>query len=314
MATQSTLINSNNANNPSNPNSPTPPVLDSLAAYEQVLAELAAVDDEELIPVNLDITLIASVVLGCLPEISRHREEILAHMPKFDVATFDKLELYARAAGHAHALHLRAAQGPDVSELVSEATALREILFIDATALARRGLIDGAVLAELRGPVGHRNLAFDLSALSSLLRENWVRLQGKTAVTPEEIGRARALYDQLITVVGLREQAPALVNEAARQRQRAFTLLVRAYDQARRALSYLHWSDEELDRIAPSLYERRGQKRKSTAAEPELNGKSATVPTLVTGTPELAAAVTAAKLAAKSTGKGLPGETPFVDG
>lgn len=44
-------------------------------------------------------------------------------------------------------------------------------------------------------------------------------------------------------------------------RQRTFTLLVRSYDQIRRALSYLRWNEGDVDRIAPSLWAGRGGSR-----------------------------------------------------
>jgi hypothetical protein len=89
---------------------------------------------------------------------------------------------------------------------VDAASALREQLLSDATALARRGLIAEQALGSLKGPIGHRNLAFDLSALSSVLRESWSKLEGKTAIVPSELEQARFFADQLLTAVGLREQ------------------------------------------------------------------------------------------------------------
>ncbi|HEX4334524.1 MAG TPA: hypothetical protein VH062_01350 [Polyangiaceae bacterium] len=45
-------------------------------------------------------------------------------------------------------------------------------------------------------------------------------------------------------------------------RTRAFTLFVNAYDQVRRAVSYLRWDDDDAGTVAPSLYVRRGNGKK----------------------------------------------------
>jgi hypothetical protein len=274
--------------------------VDSLAAYEQVLPELAGVADEALVPINVDIMLAVTTVLGALPEIRQFRSDLVSKLPAFDIARFDKLELYARAAGHAHALHLQLSALPDVTPLVEAAEALRELLVSDASALGRRGLIDAQVLSSLKGPVGHRNLAFDLSALSSVLRASWSRIEGKSAIALEELDRARLLADQLLTVVGLREQGPASPSASAIHRQRAFTLLVQSYNEARRALGYLRWDEDDLEAIAPSLY---GQQR------PSRRRSSEPAPTVAPQTASAAAPSNGARAAASSTG--LPGESPF---
>jgi hypothetical protein len=229
----------------------------SLQAFEQVQPELAAMGEDELVPINIDILVAVTMVLVVMPVLRAFRAELVEKLPSFDAGRFDKLELYARAAGYAHALHLQVTTNPDLSPLVEAAARLREQLLMDATALARRGLIAGQVLESLKGPVGHRNLAFDLSALSSVLRESWSTLEGKTAIQPGELEQARFFADQLLTAVALREQGPATINASALTRQRAFTLLVQAYNQARRGMAYLRWDEGDLDRIAPSLYERR---------------------------------------------------------
>jgi hypothetical protein len=46
-------------------------------------------------------------------------------------------------------------------------------------------------------------------------------------------------------------------------RQKAFTLFVRAYDEARRAVQYLRAKAGDADSIAPSLYQGRAGRRRS---------------------------------------------------
>jgi hypothetical protein len=63
--------------------------------------------------------------------------------------------------------------------------------------------------------------------------------------------------DRLISAVGDRAQTPTQI-DAADRRQRAFSLFVKAYDQARRAIQYVRWQQGDADSIAPSLYSGRG--------------------------------------------------------
>lgn len=50
------------------------------------------------------------------------------------------------------------------------------------------------------------------------------------------------------------------------RRQRAFTLFVRAYEECRRAATYLRWHEDDADDIAPSLWTKRNRR---TAAAPD---------------------------------------------
>jgi hypothetical protein len=53
-----------------------------------------------------------------------------------------------------------------------------------------------------------------------------------------------------------------IVADVGVQRQRNFTLFANAYDQVRRAISYLQWDDDDLEKVAPSLYGGRIVQRK----------------------------------------------------
>ena len=58
-----------------------------------------------------------------------------------------------------------------------------------------------------------------------------------------------------------RNGGPAATAAAALDRQRAFTLFARRYDELRRVVTYLRWHQGDADRIAPSLYRRRHKRR-----------------------------------------------------
>jgi hypothetical protein len=81
------------------------------AAFDQLLAEITAVPESELLQLNLDVLEVVTTVLGRLPMIRAMREEIDATFKRFDLARFDKLERYALALSHAHTLWRSSAQG-----------------------------------------------------------------------------------------------------------------------------------------------------------------------------------------------------------
>jgi hypothetical protein len=126
-----------------------------------------------------------------------------------------------------------------------------------------------------------------------------------------------------VSAVGSREEAPANVAEVAQQRQRNFTLFVKAYDEVRRAVSFLRWKEGDLDRIAPSLYSGRGNSNVRPKQEPQ-PVVPATPPaqggtTIGTGaaTAPAATAPASANTAhtpAAGASNGLPGASPFASG
>ena len=224
-------------------------------AYQNLIAEIRAVPEDELVAITIDIPSAVATVMGLLPEIRALRSRVMKEAPMLDIAQFDKLEAYAFALAHAHSLYKAASEPPaPLEQLTDDAADLRETLLADATALARRGLLDGGRLNELKGVRGHKNLAFDLSTLAALIREVWPKIAGKTLLLAGELDQAETLADRIVTAVGQREQGPAVVATAAADRQRAFSLFLNAYNQVRRAVHFLRWDQSDADAIVPSLY------------------------------------------------------------
>jgi hypothetical protein len=198
-------------------------------------------------------------------------------------------------------------------ELSEQLTQLRETLVIDVTALEKRGLIDGR-LGELRGAVGYKNLAFDVLLLSTVLRESWSKIEGKTGVQLAELDCADTLADRLVTAVGVREQGKSALSAAVEARQRAYTLFVNAYDEVRRAVGYLRFNHGDLEKIAPSLYS--GRKPHRPEEEP-IAGGAAVAPGTPPGVTPAATPPAAPPTGANgsnggaATAPGMPGADPF---
>jgi hypothetical protein len=290
-------------------------VNDETLAYEifaRVLPEIEALPVEELIPVNLDVPVAITTSLGALPEILALRDQI-ANLPHSPIRVIDGIENYAFALSVANSQYLSAVRpADDLEELTEEGTKVRETLALTAEMLAHHGLIDKNTLNNLQGPNGYRNLASDLGVLSNVLRDAWPNIQGKCAIEFSEIERATKLGQRLMRVVGLREQGPAIIAKATDVRNRAFTLLTRAYDEARRAVTYLRWHDGDVDRVAPSLYAGRsnGRRKASSDVVPPVATPAATPPNASAGTP---AAAGGPGVAAASTAGRNADDGPFVD-
>ncbi|WP_437538186.1 hypothetical protein WME79_19780 [Sorangium sp. So ce726] len=243
------------------------------AAFDKTLSEIEALSTDRLIAINLDIPRVVSQVLGVLPGILALRPAIAGHLPQHDVALLDRLETYALAAWYAHLAWLSSGGAENsLKPLLAEAAPLRENLLSDAEALVRRGLLDADTVAEIRAGQGYIDTANDLVALSALFTASWSEVTGKTAATEEEVRRAGEIGPQILAALGVREHGKGPgPTEAADRRARAFSLLVHAYDQTRRAVAYLRWNEGDADSIAPSLYKGRTGRAASssdTAAAP----------------------------------------------
>lgn len=281
--------------------------------FARLLPELQALSLDELEVINLDVPSAVATTLGALPEIHALRAQITEQLPKFDLVALDKLEDYALALNYAHAQYLTATKpADDLDPISTEAATLRETLFVDATALAHRGFLDGNRLKELNGPNGYKNLATDLLMLASVLRESWAQIQGRSGVQLAELDRAEKLGQRLMRIVGLREQGPATVATASDVRLRVFTLLARTYDDARRATTYLRWKFGDIDRIAPSLYAGRsnGRKKIPDASSP-VPPSPAMPPATTPSTPRPAADAQTPAHSGANTAVGEPNE-PFM--
>ena len=240
---------------------------DRQEAYNRVLPQLSALLPEEIIQLNADVPSVVATVLGALPEILAQRTEA-AKLADFDLAHLDQLEDCVLALSHTHLQCVGTAQPTDdLVQLNLEATGICGRFHSDVSNLCLRELIDKSSLRGYHGTPGYTSVAADVLLLVSVLRRHWTTIQGKCACSMEEIDRAEKLATRMLRLVGLREQAPAVSAAWADSRTRAFTLLIRHYDAARRAVSYLRWHQGDADAIAPSLY----AGRKPNAAKPEGN-------------------------------------------
>jgi hypothetical protein len=208
---------------------------------------------------------------------------------------------------------MNASSAPEaIVELNEKGMQLRNTLYADAVALATRNLISGDRIGEFKANIGYKNLAFDLMALAGVLRGSWDKISSKTAITTDDLDQAELIGDQLVSAVGSREDAPAAIADVSAQRQRNFTLFLNAYDQVRRAVTFLRWDEDDIDRIAPSLYAGRG----NSNARPKPEPQPVVIPPAPPPTPPVVGAPTSPLASgahvSAPVAPGLPGGSPFA--
>jgi hypothetical protein len=271
---------------------------------------MTAIPTTKLLQINLDPVVAVGIARGSLPRLMKYRDQLVKEVPKFDLVNLDKLGVYALGFLQTHTAYGIATLPPeDLARLAEEASTLQGLLFSDASALAKRGLLNSAPLNDLRGPTGYRNVAMDVLGLALLLRNNWDTISSKTCVTLSELDRAEVVGQQLLDAVCLREQSPTKIAQATLERQQAYTLFVNAYDQVRRAINFLRWNEGDADTIAPSLYSGRATSRKKATSDIDKPTATPVTPT----TPGTAAPTIATTTPEKSPAVGLPGANPFTN-
>jgi len=208
-------------------------------AYARVKADLAALASDQLLQVNLEPYFAADAVLGAWVRLKNFRDEI-AKLPGVNVAMVDKLQDYVLALRYVHGQYVMATKpSNNMEQLVEEANKLNDILEADARALALRGLFDGGKLERLTGGNSYKGLADDLEALASALEAVFPQIEGKTGITREDLKAATQMATRLTRLRGEDQLAPEVVAEVTEERQRAFTQLIKAYDEARAAVAFL---------------------------------------------------------------------------
>ena len=247
------------------------------AAYERVLPELLAIPADRVQRVTLDITSAVATALGVVHRLAPHREVIAKHLSAFDHA-IDRLQDYAFAMAHADARHSIATRPPDdIDQIYPEALRVRELLHRDATTLIAHGLMPADALRSYRGVIGHQNVAEDLLVLVMVLRSVWPSVEHRCAVQAADLRHAQSLHERILMCAGSHRRKGDRVAEAADRRARAFTLFARAYDDARRFITFLRWREGDADVIVPSLFRGRGGRRKQQPAQQKAAEDSGTV-------------------------------------
>ena len=242
------------------------------AAYERCEPEMLALPTSSVLTHGIDVFGVLAAVAAGVPRIEAMHVE-LAALPGLDLARVRALDDYRLAAAWSHQTYLASTRPPPpLSPIYVEGLALRDTLLADLRTLARRGLVDAAVVKRIANRAGYRNVAAGLLASAGVLRGAWDTVSARCAAQQHEVDRAVVLADQIMATVGERALGPARVSAAFDLRQRAFTLLLQVYEEARRGVGYLLAGRSEVTEVAPSPYAYRAAPVKAkppvTAPEP----------------------------------------------
>ncbi|HEU4405659.1 MAG TPA: hypothetical protein VFS43_10245 [Polyangiaceae bacterium] len=244
------------------------------ACFARARPAIEALAPEQIRRINVYVPAAVAIAVGVLPKLRGLRDAMLALPGGAD--SLDKLEDYAFAALYAHALTLANGEGGTrLRALLREATPLREKLLASAELLARFGHLDAAQVGAIRPGSGYLDTAQDLAALAAIFRASWATIGSKTPVTLAEVERAAELGPLLVTAFGQRQQGTdgsGDPSEAHDRLARAYTLFFNAYDDCRRAVSFLRWREGDADDFAPTLGQSRRRSRSAPADEPGDDG------------------------------------------
>lgn len=237
--------------------------------YEALLPRLLTLQPEELKSLNLEIPSTVSSIVGAWPRVSSFRDQIASQLPKLDLTDFDQLKNYALAMGHAHAECALADQAnlglPALNEKV---TRMRDIFLSIARTLVLWGLLDAERFASIRGASGYKVVAFELTSLSSLFRQEWAVIGPRSGLQLADLEEADLLGTRMVAAVGARGDGSTTDSQAGQMRLRAFTLFKRAYKDAHRALSYVRAEQGDVDAILPPIYPGRPRRGRGSPDEP----------------------------------------------
>lgn len=221
------------------------------------------------------MTLAVDIALAAAKRIAPLKADI--DKLELDLKLMSRLDVYARAAGYAQAVYSISTAPPEaLQEVYEEALRYRAALYSDASNLARAGLINAESVSLIKNEVGFRNVGYDLQRLLNLFRASSERITGRTVTLPEDLERVERVATQLIELAAYREQHQTVDPLLAENRLRAVSLMVKAYEQVRRAVQYLRFDLGDADKFAPSIYTAKSSPRRREAVPETPNGIAVT--------------------------------------
>lgn len=246
-------------------------VEDTSVALTRVQADIDSQDPDDLSAYNVNVVEATSVVLGVCDGIMVFRDDCLK-LPDFDIANLDKLSDYAKATWLLHMANLPDPEPADVEPMIEEVRQLREKLLRWASPLAEEGYLSADAVARLKARTGAKNEASAVVGLVAMFRAAWDSVKDLCPVTEAELDRGAKIAPAVFIWASRRDNDPTApaASDANLRLKKAWTRVDRAYDQCRRALTYIRWAHGDVDVIAPSLRSNPGPRQKKPQQTPPL--------------------------------------------
>jgi hypothetical protein len=239
-------------------------------AYAAMESEIAAIPDDQLTRISVDIPYAHRIVIASADKIELYLDD-LQQLAFYNMEYVYKIRLIADACRHAHLLATSPdSTDPRAPERVKDAVELRGRLLGSAELLALYGHVPLDLVASIRAGAGNVDLTNDLERLKALFKKLPEVLRKSVLVTDEMIQRAGTTARELAHMFGIREfGGVADVNRPQLMRQKAYLLLTRAYDECRRGITFLRAPHGDADLSAPSLYLKQRKRTSSANVEDE---------------------------------------------
>lgn len=249
---------------------------DPLASFR---SEIDALLPKHLLKPRVDVPAAALVAIGTMPHIEVHRAALVRQFGEAAGRTLDRLVPVAQAAIAAHASVVAAAER-DLEPMARELGEVQQGLYLAASALVERGAVHRKALGKLTGGQSYLALVTDTMSLVAWFYALPSDTRAQTKVDAAQLEAADTLAQTFGMAFGHREQALAGTSPEARDRAAMFTLFFRTYDRIRQMLTYVRWAEDDVERIAPSLFGGRTS-RKGPVRGPAPNGPAPVSPTPV---------------------------------
>lgn len=230
-------------------------------------AEIRAVGRDDIRHQTLDPLTAISTIFGALARAEKHAEDI-AKLPLLKHAWIASVAGLASAVLYLdNARNSTTRKANEVASLAEEGTELAEVMIADVRAMMTRKVLPADLtrkvlpadsLGEYEPGNGYRNLAHNLGMLAGLCVRHWSTIEGRSGITKDDVTRASMLNEEILKVLGERVNDNGEASQNALLRAQAFTLLVRGYDELRRAIAFIRYHEGDVDEIVPSLYAGRG--------------------------------------------------------
>lgn len=229
-------------------------------AVETVRPLLCDIAEQSYIPIRLDCATMAMRLLSRLRAIERYRPTI-AILPLVRQDWLAHLEPIALALIQVDSLSkIAVATVPPVRATFKESVQLRDRLRRAVVILEAAGLVPKGLLKKQEGKRGYIQTAQDLLVLGKVLRDNWEALGGYPLASMNDVERTTVLAQSLFRNARKRNDRSAIPADVARLKKQVYTLFLLAYGELRRCLEFIERG--AADRVAPTLYEGRGRKRR----------------------------------------------------
>jgi hypothetical protein len=226
------------------------------AKYAAIHARCLALPVERLRPVNVSVPFACSTISGAVEELKKHLDAICEEMPKFDRANVELLAEFAEYADYTYSRSQALAPDKAAQDAYEKAVAARERLSKVAESCLSLGFAEGLDLAAAKAPPNsYANTPTALLTLSGFLLANRAIIEPKVVLPWDEITEARALAHELRRLAGLRNRSSSDTPEWDIA-QRAFSVMVRAYEMTRVALGVVRFEQRDAFELAPSYFNR----------------------------------------------------------